>query len=67
MDKEGGYQIVHGPKLYEIEANNIKILFNGHGDKRLKTTGQRVADNIVDHVVANNKMIIVICVRIKLG
>ncbi|WP_143243195.1 C80 family cysteine peptidase, partial [Bathymodiolus azoricus thioautotrophic gill symbiont] len=52
MDKEGGYQIVHGPKLYEIEANNIKILFNGHGDKRLKTTGQRVADNIVDHVVA---------------
>jgi hypothetical protein len=46
MDKEGGYRTVHGPKLHEIKADNIKILFVGHGDE-------------------NNKMIIVVCVRVK--
>jgi hypothetical protein len=38
MDKEGGYQIVHGPKLHKIKADNIKILFSGHGNEGLKTT-----------------------------
>ncbi|VVM21521.1 hypothetical protein BSPWISOXPB_8660 [uncultured Gammaproteobacteria bacterium] len=27
MDKNGDYQIVHGSKLHEIKADNIKILF----------------------------------------
>jgi hypothetical protein len=52
MDKNGDYQIVHGPKLHEIEANNIKILFDGHANKKLKTTGGERADEIVDYVVA---------------
>ncbi|VVH50454.1 hypothetical protein BPUTSESOX_462, partial [uncultured Gammaproteobacteria bacterium] len=52
MDKKGGYQIVHGPKLYEIKADNIKILFDGHGSNSLKTIGRRTANDIVDHVVA---------------
>ncbi|CAB5497785.1 hypothetical protein AZO1586I_233, partial [Bathymodiolus thermophilus thioautotrophic gill symbiont] len=52
MDKKGGYRIVHGPKLHKIKADNIKILFIGHGDNWLKTTGGRTANGIVDHVVA---------------
>jgi hypothetical protein len=52
MDENGDYQIVHGPKLHEIEVNNIKILFSGHGNKLIKTIGKRFADNIADYVVA---------------
>jgi hypothetical protein len=33
MDENGDYQIVHGSKLHEIKADNIKILFVGHGDE----------------------------------
>jgi hypothetical protein len=28
MDKNGDYQLVHGPKLRKIKADNIKILFS---------------------------------------
>jgi hypothetical protein len=35
MDENGDYQIVHGSKLHEIKADNIKILFVGHGDEEL--------------------------------
>ncbi|VVH50455.1 hypothetical protein BPUTSESOX_415, partial [uncultured Gammaproteobacteria bacterium] len=52
MDKDGGYRIVHGPKLHKIKADNIKILFDGHGSNSLKTIGRRTANDIVDHVVA---------------
>jgi D-arabinose 5-phosphate isomerase GutQ len=33
MDNNGDYQIVYGPKLHKIKADNIKILFAGHGKK----------------------------------
>jgi hypothetical protein len=52
MDKGGGYRIVHGPKLYKIKTDNIKILFTGHGDEKLKKSGGRTANDIVDYVVA---------------
>ncbi|WP_202776317.1 C80 family cysteine peptidase, partial [Bathymodiolus azoricus thioautotrophic gill symbiont] len=52
MDKDGGYRIVHGPKLHKIKADNIKILFDGHGSDSLKTIGRRTANDIVEHVVA---------------
>jgi hypothetical protein len=42
MDKNGDYQLVHGPKLRKIKADNIKILFSGHGSKGLKTIGENV-------------------------
>jgi hypothetical protein len=51
MDKNGDYRLVHGPKLRTIKADNIKILFTGHGSKGLKTIGRRAANDIVDHVV----------------
>ncbi|VVM24228.1 hypothetical protein BSPWISOXPB_246 [uncultured Gammaproteobacteria bacterium] len=35
MDNNGDYQIVYGPKLHKIKADNIKILFAGHGKKGL--------------------------------
>jgi hypothetical protein len=41
MDKNGDYRLVHGPKLRTIKADNIKILFTGHGSKGLKTIGRR--------------------------
>ncbi|SSC11123.1 hypothetical protein BPUTEOSOX_950, partial [thiotrophic endosymbiont of Bathymodiolus puteoserpentis (Logatchev)] len=50
MDKEGGYQIVHGPKLHKIKADNIKILFSGHGNEGLKTTGRKTANDIANIV-----------------
>jgi hypothetical protein len=39
MDENGDYQIVHGSKLHEIKADNIKILFVGHGDEEFKKSG----------------------------
>jgi phosphotransferase system IIB component len=52
MDNNGDYQIVYGPKLHKIKADNIKILFDGHGSDSLKTIGRRTANDIVEHVVA---------------
>ncbi|WP_139699493.1 C80 family cysteine peptidase, partial [bacterium endosymbiont of Bathymodiolus sp. 5 South] len=49
MDNNGDYQIVYGPKLHKIKADNIKILFAGHGKKGF--IGRRTAANIVDYVV----------------
>ncbi|CAB5507256.1 hypothetical protein AZO1586R_2307, partial [Bathymodiolus azoricus thioautotrophic gill symbiont] len=49
MDNNGDYQIVYGPKLHKIKADNIKILFAGHGKKGF--IGRRTATNIVDYVV----------------
>ncbi|VVM19865.1 hypothetical protein BSPWISOXPB_8677 [uncultured Gammaproteobacteria bacterium] len=51
MDENGDYQIVHGSKLHEIKADNIKILFVGHGDEEFKKSGDRTANNIVNYVV----------------
>jgi hypothetical protein len=40
-----------GSKLHEIKADNIKILFVGHGDEEFKKSGDRTANNIVNYVV----------------
>jgi hypothetical protein len=41
---------VHGSKLHEIKADNIKILFVGHGDEEFKKSGDRTANNIDNYV-----------------
>ncbi|CAB5497556.1 C80 family cysteine peptidase, partial [Bathymodiolus thermophilus thioautotrophic gill symbiont] len=50
MNRDGSYRTIHGPKLEDIKGN-VKVVFDGHGDRHNKTMGGRSADDIVEHVI----------------